>query len=122
MNGYAAHYMLMLWKRVKEKEGVDQREWRTAAVRIADWIVRQQRPDGGLPQVVDYRLRRVANESASMSVVSGRTLAAMPIIAEITGDKRYAKLAGDLEQFLREKVEARYWFTGAPRGSLAQGL
>jgi hypothetical protein len=113
MNGYAARYMLMLWKRVKEKEGVDQRKWREAAVRIADWIVRQQHPDGGLPQVVDYRLGRVASPPASMSVVSGRTLAAMPTIAEITRDKRYAKLAGDLELFLREKVEARYWFTGA---------
>jgi hypothetical protein len=37
----------------------------------------------------------------------------MPIIARITGDPKYIRLADDLEQFLRLKVEGRYWFTGA---------
>ena len=55
MNGYAAGYMLMLWERVKQKEGLDKKEWYAAAVRMADWVARQQNPDGGLPQVVDYR-------------------------------------------------------------------
>ena len=113
MNGYAVRYMFMLWKRVKAKEGVDQRPWREAAVHMTDWIVRQQNSDGGLPQVVDYRRVGQGALPSSISVVSGRTLAAMPVIAAITGDKKYAKLADDLEKFLREKIEARYWFTGA---------
>jgi hypothetical protein len=108
-NGYAARYALLLWERVKAREGLDKKEWRTAAVRIADWIVRQQNPDGGLPMVVDYR----PGAKKSMSVVSGRTLVAMPVIARITGVQKYAKLAEDLEAFLRERVEGRYWFTGA---------
>ncbi|MBM3335068.1 hypothetical protein FJY63_10450, partial [Candidatus Sumerlaeota bacterium] len=49
----------------------------------------------------------------SISVVCGRTLVAMPIMARITGDKKYAKLADDMETFLRRQVEGRYWFTGA---------
>ena len=108
MHGYAAQYMLLLWERVKHKEGLDRQDWYQAAVAMTDWIVRQQNPDGGLPQVVDDDPQR-----KSVSVVSGRTLVAMPIIARITGDPKYTRLADDLEQFLRVKVEGRYWFTGA---------
>src|SRR5581483_1633398 len=100
MNGYAAYYLLKLWERVKQKEGLDKQEWHQAAVRIADWIARQQNPDGGLPQVVDYR----PGARPSRSVISGRTLVGMPVIARITGEAKYAKLAADLERFLREKV------------------
>lgn len=108
MNAYAAHYLLLLWERVKQKEGLDRQEWRQAAVRMADWICRQQNSDGGLPQVVhDDPARR------SISVVSGRALVAMPVIARITGQDKYARLAGDLERFLRTRCEGRFWFTGA---------
>ena len=37
----------------------------------------------------------------------------MPIIYRMTGDAKYARLAADLEQFLRKNVEGRFWFTGA---------
>ena len=107
MNAYAARYLLMLWRRVREKEGNDQREWRQAAVRMADWLVKQQNPDGGLPQYVDYRTGR-----KSISVVSGRALLSMPVIYSITGDERYRRLGEDLERFVRERGEARHWFTG----------
>lgn len=107
MNAYAARYLLMLWRRVQEKEGVDRQPWRQAAVRIADWLVGQQNPDGGLPQYVDYRTGR-----KSISVVSGRALLAMPVIYGITGLEKYRRLAEDLERFLREHAEARHWFTG----------
>ncbi|HBO45461.1 MAG TPA: hypothetical protein DD670_16320, partial [Planctomycetaceae bacterium] len=110
-NGYAARYALLLWERVKAHEGLDRQEWYAAAVRIADWIVRQRNPDGGLPMVVDYRPGEEGTNS--MSVVSGRTLVAMPAIARITGDETYSKLAEDMEAFLRSRVEGRYWFTGA---------
>jgi hypothetical protein len=108
-NGYAARYALLLWERVKANEALDQKDWYRAAVLIADWIGRQQNPDGGLPMNVDYR----PGCTNSFSVVSGRTLVAMPVIARITGDKKYAKLAEDLEKFLVSQVEGRYWFTGA---------
>ena len=107
MNAFAARYLMMLWRRVREKEGIDRVEWRRAALRIADWLVKQQNPDGGLPQYVDYRSGR-----KSISVVSGRALLAMPVIYRLTGDERYRKLAEDLERFLREHVEARHCFTG----------
>ena len=108
MNSFAARYLLQVWQRVKQKEGVDHREWYQAAVRIADWVMKQQNPDGGLPQVVD-------NDPAkkSISVVSGRSLAAFPVIHRITGDARYGRFAGQLEQFLRTQVEDRFWFAGA---------
>jgi len=107
MNAYAARYMFKLWQRVKEREGTDRKDWYQAAVRIADWIVRQQNSDGGLQQVADN-----STGTGSISVVSGRALVAMPEIYRITGDKRYAKVAEGMERFLRQKVEGHYWFTG----------
>ncbi|MFN7992400.1 MAG: hypothetical protein U0Q18_02295 [Bryobacteraceae bacterium] len=107
MNAFAARYLLMLWERVREREGLDRAEWRTAALRMAEWILKQQNPDGGLPQYVDYRTGR-----KSISVVSGRALLAMPVIYRVTGEAKYRKLGEDLERFLRERVESRYWFTG----------
>jgi len=108
MNSFAARYMLQLWQRVKEKEGTDHKDWRQCAVRIADWVIKQQNPDGGLPQVVD-------NDPAkkSISVVSGRSLTSFPVIQRITGDAKYGRFAAQLEKFLKEKVEDHYWFCGA---------
>ncbi len=48
----------------------------------------------------------------SASVVCGRALVGLPIIAKITGDERYMKLSADLERFLRGNVEGRFWYTG----------
>lgn len=107
MNAYAARYMFKLWERVKEKESTDRKDWYQAAVRIADWIVRQQNPDGGLQQVADN-----STGLGSISVVSGRALVAMPEIYRITGDERYGRVAEGMERFLRQKVEGCYWFTG----------
>src|SRR5450755_1588977 len=107
MNAYAARYLLMLWQRVREREAIDRSEWRQAAIRIADWLLKQQNPDGCLPQYVDYRTGR-----KSISVVSGRALLAMPVIYRITKQEKYRRLADDLERFLRERVEAGYWFVG----------
>ena len=58
---------------------------------------------------------KILNQSKpfSISVVSGRSLAAFPVIHRITGDARYGRFAGQLEQFLRTQVEDRFWFTGA---------
>src|SRR6516165_1605164 len=107
MNAYAARYLLLLWDRVKRREGVDRTEWRDAAVRMAEWVLRQQNPDGGLPQHVNYRTGR-----KSISVISGRALVAMPVIYRLTGRDEFRHLGDDLEHFLRQYVESRYWFTG----------
>ncbi|MCX6872413.1 MAG: LamG domain-containing protein [Verrucomicrobia bacterium] len=108
MNSFAARYMLQVWQRVKEKEGIDRKDWYQCAVRMADWVMKQQNPDGGLPQVVDDKQNR-----KSISVISGRSLTAFPIIHRITGEEKYGKFASQLEKFLRTHVEDRYWFTGA---------
>jgi hypothetical protein len=76
-------------------------------VRALDWALRQQNPDGGLPQKLDYGTMK-----KSVSVCSGRTMAALPIIARSTGDQKYLQTSERLEQFLRAKAEDRYWFTG----------
>jgi hypothetical protein len=107
LNAYIARYMLQTWQRVKENERLDRQDWYQAAVRAADWVLRQRNPDGGLPQVVEIESGR-----KSMSVVSGRALPALPIIASLTGDDRYLPFAKQLERYLRSNVEARLHFTG----------
>ena len=70
--------------------------------------MKQQNPDGGLPQVVDDNPAR-----KSISVVSGRCLTAFPVIYRITKDEKYGKFADQLEAFLVRDVEGKFWFTGA---------
>jgi hypothetical protein len=107
MNAFAARHLLLLWERVKNSEGLDRNEWYQAAVHIAEWVLKQQNADGGMPQHVNYRTGR-----KSISVVSGRTLLAMPVIYRLTERDEFRRLSDDLERFLRERVEAQYWFTG----------
>jgi hypothetical protein len=108
MNAYAARYTLLLWQRVKTREGLDRRDWYEMGVRMADWVVRQQRPDGGVPQVVGPDAARNA-----VSVVSGRALVALPAVRRITGESRFDPFLARHEQFVRRQVEDRLWFTGA---------
>jgi hypothetical protein len=70
-------------------------------------VLAQQNPDGGLPQRVD-----IDTGERSDSVVSGRALVALPIIAEITGDARCLSLSEGLEKNLRQNVEGRFCYTG----------
>ena len=108
MNAFAARYTLLLWQKVKQQEGLDRRDWYETGVRLADWVVRQQRPDGGLPQVVGPDAARNA-----VSVVSGRALVALPVVRRITGEARFDPFLARHEQFVRRQVEDRLWFTGA---------
>ncbi|MCL5096155.1 MAG: hypothetical protein M1608_01200 [Candidatus Omnitrophica bacterium] len=107
MNVHTARYMLQTWELLKKNEGIDHQDWYQAAVRAVDWALKQQNPDGGLPQKLDYETKK-----KSASVCSARTMAALPYIARITQGPRYVKSLDQLEQFLRRKVEDRYWFTG----------
>jgi hypothetical protein len=115
MNAFAARYTLLLWQRVKQREGLDRRDWYETGVRLADWVVRQQRADGGLPQVVGPDASRNA-----VSVVSGRALVALPVVRRITGDARFDPIIERLEGFVRRQVEDRLWFTGAHTDLLPQ--
>ena len=107
MNLWASRYILQTWQLLKEKECIDRQDWYNAAIRSLSWIVAQQNPDGGLPQVVEINTGK-----KSQSVVMARSLVGFPIIAKITGDERYLKLSLDLEKFLRKNVENKFWYTG----------
>jgi outer membrane protein assembly factor BamB len=107
LNVWMARYILQTWQRVKRHEGLDRRDWHKAALAAADWAVARQNADGGLPQVVE-----IATGKKSSSAVCGRALVGLPIIAEITGDKRYLKVSEEMEKFLRANVESRFWYTG----------
>ena len=107
INVWMVRHILETWQRVKEKEGVDRQDWRKAAIAALDWVLSQQNPDGGFPQVVDIESGR-----KSASVVCGRTLVALPIIAKLAGDARCLRASAAMERFLRREVEGRFWYTG----------
>jgi hypothetical protein len=104
---YMARYMLMTWSRVLMREGLDCQKWYKAAVRAADWVLRQRNPDGGLPQKVD-----IVTGSKSVSSTSGRALPAFPVIYKITGDIRYKEFSEELERYLVRVTEARLYYSG----------
>jgi hypothetical protein len=112
INAWAARYILETWKAVKEHENIDKKEWYDAAIRSLDWILRQQNKDGGFPQCVD--MDAGGNETKkSQSVVCGRLMVALPKVAKITGKNIYFEKALEAEKFMREKIENRFWYTGA---------
>jgi len=108
LNAYMVRYILQTWQRVKKKEGVDRQDWYKAAMASLNWVLAQQNPDGGFPQVVD-----IGSGKKSQSVVCGRLLVGLPMIAKITGDERCLKASAGHERFLRANVEGRFWYTGA---------
>jgi len=108
INVWMARYILQTWQRVKEKEGIDRQDWYKAAIASLEWVKSQQNPDGGLPQCVDIKTGK-----KDFSVVSGRAMVGLPIIARITRDESYLKLSADMENVLRKNVENRFWYTGA---------
>ena len=107
INTWMVRYILQTWQRVKEKEGLDREDWHKAATASLSWILAQQNEDGGFPQVVD-----VQSGLKSKSVVCGRTLVGLPIIAAINGDKRCLVASAKQEVFLKEEVEGHFWYTG----------
>jgi hypothetical protein len=111
INVNASRYVLQAWQLLKEKEGIDRKDWHDAAIKSLDWVLSQQNEDGGFPQCVDIAPDG-SDGKKSISVVSGRTMVALPIISKIMGDEKYLKKALEAEKFLREKVENRFWFTG----------
>ena len=110
LNVYMARYMLQTWKRVKDHEALDRRQWYQAALRAVDWAMRQRNPDAGLPQKVTPDSRGMGHRSISST--PGRALPALPVIYEITGDSKYEAFAGQLERHVRDCVEGRFRFTG----------
>lgn len=129
LNAHLARYMLLLWQRVKEKEGIDRQDWYEAATLALDWVLRQQNADGGLPQRVLFepiearldedwmttgQVDRVAYKSGerSRSAVSGRALAALWHAHRVSGDERYRRALERLEDFTLRNVQGQYSFTG----------
>jgi hypothetical protein len=108
INAWMVRYILQTWQRVKEKEGVDRQDWYQAAMRSLNWVLAQQNPDGGFPQVLE-----IDTNKKSESVVNGRMLVGLPIIAKITGDARCLRASAEQERCLRQNIEGRFWYTGA---------
>jgi hypothetical protein len=110
-----SRYMLQLWDAVLRHEGHNRTDWYQSGLSAARWVARQQNPvDLGLPNRI--ALQPVDNwddkGTPSASVVSGRSLAGLPIVYNLTADAKLRWLIEDLEAFLRHHAESKLWFTG----------
>jgi len=115
-------YMLLMWKRVRDHEGIDRSDWYETATLAADWIIRQQNNDGGLPQKVQMKpleMRWMDDDCnllikpfKSRSSTSGRALPSLGHIHRITGKKKYRQFLESLEAYTLRCVQNQYYFTG----------
>ena len=115
-------YMLLMWKRVKEHEGIDHKDWYETAILAANWIIRQQNNDGGLPQKVqakplemrwmDEKHNLVIQPFNRATSTSGRALPSFDVIQEITGKSKYKHFLNKLEDYTLWCVQNQYYFTG----------
>lgn len=130
LNAHLARYMLLTWKRVKDHEGIDRKDWYNSALLAADWVLRQENSDGGLPQKVEIQplaerlkgadwmgtgqpdnvLAKVGEKS--MSVASGRALPALQWISRITSDSRCQNFLDSLETYTLNHVQNQYYYSG----------
>ena len=129
IDAQAVRYMLLMWEKVKEREGIDRRDWYNSAIMAMNWVVRQQNWDGGLPQNIEPTdLEFLRNEAwsgsgqpinvrpamgkKSVSGTAGRTLPGLATICRITGDPRYKMFAVNLERFTLQHNQYDFYFTG----------
>ena len=77
-------------------------------------LARQQNSDGGLPNRIALVPIDNWNDpgTPSASVVSGRSLSGLPVVANLTNDRQVRDVIRGLEGFLRHQVEGELWFTG----------
>jgi hypothetical protein len=129
LNAHLARYMLLTWKRVKDHEGIDRKDWYNSARMAMDWVVRQQNRDGGLPQKIELQrydtlpghdwmgtgqpdnVKTKVGEK-SPSAASGRALPATWWVYKITGDPKYKAFMGSLENYTLDLVQDQYYYTG----------
>jgi hypothetical protein len=117
-----ARYLLRLWTRVKEHEGIDRQDWYETAMLAAKWIIRQQNNDGGLPQKVEMKPLEmrwgdeegniVIQPFKSRSSSSGRALPSVWQIHKISGESRYKYFLASLEDYTLKCVQNQHYFTG----------
>ncbi len=130
LNAHLARYMLLTWKRVKDHEGIDRRDWYNSASLAINWVLRQQNNDGGLPQKVAIRPIEAKPENQdwigtplpdfvktkvgekSRSVASGRALPALQWIYKITSDPQYKRFLDSLEAYTLNDVQNQYYYIG----------
>ena len=112
-NVMIARYMLQTWALFEQdggtnavNESTNAAIWYQTAVNAVNWALAQRNPDGGLPQLLN-----LTTLTPSPSVASGRTMAALPVIASITGNTNYLATAQSLEGFVTNQWKAA---TGSP--------
>jgi len=128
LNAHEARYALLVWEAVRAHEGVDVAEWRAAAAGIAAWIYRMGAAQvaaaaasgacaaGGAPGSCGFPQRiDPATDAPTPSVVSGRTMNALPVFARVLGDAaaaNFTALQAAAEAWVAASAEGLLFFSG----------
>ena len=117
LNGHSVRYALLLWEEVLRFEGANMSAWAEVARGAAQWLYRMGAAQAGggapgsagFPQMID-----AASDAPTPSVVSGRLMNALPVIARVLGDSaeaNYTALREGADRWLAERGEADLFFT-----------
>jgi hypothetical protein len=115
-------YMLQMWKRLGDHEGIVRQDWYETAMLAVNWIIRQSNPDGGLPQKVQMKPLEmrwgdddnhiVIKPFKSRSSTSGRALPSLWQIARITSEQKSKVFLSTLEEYTLRCVQNQYYYSG----------
>ena len=130
INIYLGRYMLHLWERVNNHEGINRRDWYNAAINSINWAISQQNNDNGLPQKLSFKplessgendwmgtsqpdhVKYVGPGEKSISSTSTRALPSLWHIYKITNDEKYKQIMENLEQYTLSSFQNKYLFNG----------
>ena len=117
LNAHMARYALLLCELVRAHEpGVDVSAWQAAGARAAQWVLRmgaaQAAGSGGEPGSAGFpQMIAQSSDAPTPSVVSGRTLNALPVFARLLGDSPAAN-------FSALALASRAWHVANVEGAL----
>ena len=118
LNAHMARYALLTWEALLAHEGVNQSAWLQAGARAAAWVARMaaaQAGAGAAPGSAGFPQMIAAKDDApTPSVVSGRTMNALPVFARLLDgtDGAFAALQAAAEGFTVAEIESQLIFSG----------
>lgn len=122
LNAHMARYALLVWELVYIHENTNQTSWYTAAAGAAKWIAEVAKlqsidnipGSSGFPQKLDWD-----TNLPTPSVVSGRTMNALPIFERLLGNTNsltnytnFTFLRIQAENYLQNSIEKSLYYSG----------
>jgi hypothetical protein len=112
-----AYHLYMLYDEVKEQEGIDRQDWKTAAQKSIRFIVEQIKPEGALGRNYNER-----GEYDKIGTALSAALLAMDYMYTDTGDEVLNESRLKVEKWLYDNfLKVNNWSNGCMDGGAWQG-